>query len=175
MEQKILIAYFSHDGEAYVGGEIRELKVGNTRAAAQMIEHLTGGELLRIETVESYPYAYMETVEKAQAELKANARPELKTALPQMDAYDTVILGYPNWWGTMPMAVCGFLEECDLFGKRILPFCTHEGSGMGRSETDIQRLCPGAKVEKGLAITGSRVGGAERQIAKWLKDNKVIN
>ena len=137
--KKVLIAYFSHEGEAYVGGEIVKLKIGNTRVAAQMVHGLIGGDVFRIETEKPYPDDHMETVE------------------------------LPNWWGTCPMAVFTFLEGHDFFGKTILPLCTHEGSGMGRSEADIQAACPGAKVEKGLAVTGGRVAQAENDIRKWLE------
>ena len=149
--KKVLIAYFSHEGEAYVGGKIVKLKIGNTRVAAQMIHGLTGGDVFRIETEKPYPDEHMETVELAKSEQNAKARLVLKADALKMDDYDTVILGYPNWWGTCPMAVFTILEGHDFFGKTILPLCTHEGSGMGRSETDIQAACPGAKEEKGLA------------------------
>lgn len=134
-----------------------------------MIHGLTGGDVFRIETEKPYPDDHMETVELAKSEQNAKARPALKADTLKMDDYDTVILGYPNWWGTCPMAVLTFLEGHDFFGKTILPLCTHEGSGMGRSETDIQAACPGAKVEKGLAVTGGRVAQAENDIRKWLE------
>jgi flavodoxin len=81
--------------------------------------------------------------------------------------------GYPNWWGTMPMAVWIFLEAHDFAGKTILPFCTHEGSGLGQSERDIRSLCPGARVLRGLAIRGGSVRKAEQTIAAWLQENRV--
>lgn len=174
MNKKPLIAYFSHDGEAYVSGNIVKLEIGNTKAAAQMIEKLTNGELLRIETEKPYPHDYMQTVEIAKEELQKNARPKLKNAAPDLDDIDVVILAYPNWWGTMPMAVFHFLESYDFSGKKILPLCTHEGSKMGHSETDIKRLCPNTEVEKGLAITGGSVNKAGSQIEKWLKSCGII-
>ena len=106
----------------------------------------------------------MATVEK-----RNNARPELSSRVNNMDQYDTVILGYPNWWGTFPMAVFTFLEEYDFSAKTILPFCIHEGSGLGSSESDIRKLCSGATVLSGLAIRGGSVGRADQLVANWLK------
>lgn len=167
--KNVLIVYFSHEGEAYVGGKIVKLEIGNTKVAAQMIEKLTGGDVFRLETAEPYPYDHMETINVAQAEQRSNAHPELKANLETIQDYDTVILGYPNWWGTCPMAVFTFLESHDFSGKTILPFCTHEGSGMGHSAADIQAACPKATVERGLAITGGKVQRAEKDIRNWLK------
>ena len=140
MNKKVLIAYFFFYGEAYAGGKIVTLEIGNTRAAAQMMEKMTGADVLRIETVKPYPSSYMETVTIAQAEQREDARPELKGNDINVEDYDTIVLGFPNWWGTMPMAVFTFLESHDFFGKTILPFCTHEGSEMGHSESDIKAV-----------------------------------
>lgn len=168
MNKKVLIVYFSHEGEAYAGGKIVTMEVGNTRVAAQMMEKLIGADVFRIETVNPYPYNYMETVKIAQKEQRENARPELKGNEIDIEPYDTIILGYPNWWGTMPMAVFTFLESHDFAGKTILPLCTHEGSGMGHSEADIKAVCPAARVQSGLAITGCKVSNAGKNIEKWL-------
>jgi flavodoxin len=86
-----------------------------------------------------------------------------------MDSYDVIYMGYPNWWGTMPMAVFTFLESYDFSGKTIIPYCTHEGSGMGRSERDIKKLCPNARVLPGLAIRGGTVDRADKDLSNWLK------
>ena len=174
MNKKPLIAYFSHDGEAYVSGKIVELEIGNTKAAAQMIQNLTDSELFCIETETPYPHDYMQTVGIAKEELQKNARPALKGSIPNLEDTDVVILGFPNWWGTMPMAVFHFLESYDFSGKTILPLCTHEGSKMGHSEADIKRLCPNAKVKTGLPITGGSVSKSKSQIEKWLKSNEII-
>ena len=125
----------------------------------------------QIQTVKTYPINYKECCDEAQKEGRANARPELKGALPNIKEYDTIVLGYPCWWGTMPQAVFTFLESADFAGKKILPFCTHEGSGMGRSESDIKKLCPTADVVKGLAINGSSCNSAEASEKKWLSSN----
>ena len=166
---KCLIAYYSRKGNNYVSGSIVNLPVGNTEVAAKIIQKLRGGETFRIDTVKAYPSDYTKTTEVAQQELHQNARPELTDHVGDMGAYDIVFLGYPNWWGTMPMAVFTFLEEYDFTGKTIVPFCTNEGSGMGHSESDIKKLCPKAKVLKGLAIRGGCVQSAEGDIAAWLK------
>ena len=91
-----------------------------------------------------------------------------------IDAYDTVILAYPNYWGTMPMAVLTFLEAFDFTGKTILPLCTNEGSGMGGSERDIKRSCPGATVLPGLSVSGSAAADSEAAVKRWLSDNGVL-
>lgn len=170
---KILIAFFSRPGNNYVGGSIVDLKIGNTETACLMVKKLAGGELFKIETMTAYPADYTEATEVAKQELKRNSRPELSAKPRDIADYDTVILGYPNWWGTMPMAVHAFLESYDFSGKTILPLCTHEGSGLGRSEGDIKRLCPGAKVLPGLSIVGGNVKGAESEIARWLRKHGI--
>jgi flavodoxin len=170
---KILIAYFSRKGNNYGNGGVITLAKGNTEIAAETIRKLTGGETFRIDTVKEYPADYEETTKVAQVELRQGSRPELKNRVEGMSDYDVVFLGYPNWWGTMPMAVCTFLEGYDFKDKTILPFCTNEGSGMGRSEGDIKKLCPKAKVLKGLAIRGTAVKSAERDIADWISASGI--
>lgn len=172
-ESRTLIAYFSRKGNNYLDGGIVDLPVGNTEVAAKMIQALAGGDLFHIDTVQAYPSDYTQATEVAQRELSQNARPELAAQVDGLDGYDVVCLGYPNWWGTMPMAVWTFLEAHDFKGKTILPFCTHEGSGLGQSERDIRKLCPGAKVLRGLAIRGGSVRKADKAIAAWLKETNV--
>ena len=164
-----LIVYFSRRHQNYVNGVIRDLKVGNTEVAAQMIHRLTGAELFQIEPLQEYSKDYNECIVQAQADQRRDARPELKSYPADMETYDTIYLGYPNYWSTMPMAVFTFLEHFDFAGKTILPLCTHEGSGMGNSLQDIRRLCPGAKVMEGLAIRGGSVENAGSLIEKWLR------
>ena len=180
---KTLIAYFSHTGENYFGGSIKNISKGNTEVVAEIIEKILTCEFgedkldnfapakFQIQTVKDYPVNYKECTEVAAAEGKAGERPALKGPLPSLADYDTIILGYPCWWGTMPQAVFTFLESGDFSGKKILPFCTHEGSGMGRSESDIQKLCPAASLAKGLAVSGSRCKDAEASVRKWLSAN----
>lgn len=167
---KGLIAFYSRADENYVSGILKQLTVGNTEAAAGIIEEFTHAELFKIEQIQDYSKSYNECIAQAQSDQKRNARPELKSYPRSLEEYDTIYLGYPNYWSTMPMAVFTFLEHFDFSKKVIKPFCTHEGSGMGSSEKDIKRLCPTAKVEKGLAIHGSSVERARKDIERWVKE-----
>lgn len=170
--EHILIVYYSRKGENYWGGGIRRLEKGNTEIVAEMIQEAVGGDLFEIDTVNPYSTDYTTCTQEAQQELRNNARPELKEYLDGLDSYDTIFVGYPNWWGTMPMAMFTFLEHYDLTGKRILPFCTNEGSGMGSSEKDLRKLCAGATIERGLAIRGSEAAKSEGHVNAWLKSLK---
>lgn len=167
-----LIVCFSRAYENYVNGVIRNLDIGNTEVAAGIIQKLTGAELFHMEPVQAYSKDYNECIAQAQSDQRRDARPELKCYPESIEKFDTIYLGYPNYWNTMPMAVFTFLEHFDFTGKTIRPFCTHEGSGMGRSEKDIRRLCPGANIEKGLPLRGGCVQKAEPEIEKWLKQNR---
>ena len=172
MEKK-LIAFYSRADENYVSGMLRNLTVGNTEVAAGILQELTDADLFKIEQVQPYAKGYNQCIAQAQEDQKRDARPELKAYPESIDAYDTIYLGFPNYWSTMPMAVFTFLEHYDFSGKTILPFCTHEGSGMGASEKDIRKLCPGAKAEKGLAIRGGSVKDAEPALDRWMRDNRT--
>ena len=172
-DHKTLVAYYSRKGESYVAGSIVDLAVGNTAVAAAMVQASTGGDLFEIDTVTPYPTGYHETTDVAKRELREGARPVLRGLPASIDGYDVIYLGFPNWWGTPPMAVFTFLEAFDFSGKTLLPFCTHEGSGMGRSEHDIAAACPGAIVASGLAVQGSRVHGAESEIRRWVEATHV--
>jgi flavodoxin len=165
---KKLIAFYSRADENYVNGLIKTLKVGNTEIAAGIIKELTGADLFKIEQVKPYSKDYNECMAQAQDDQRQNARPDLKNYPKTLDEYDIIYLGYPNYWSTMPMAVFTFLEDFDFGGKIIKPFCTHEGSGMGSSINDIKKLCPGATVEKGLAIHGGSVERSREDIEKWI-------
>lgn len=165
---KKLIAFYSRADENYVNGMIKTLEVGNTEVAANMIKELTDADLFQIEQAKPYAKDYNECIAQAQADQRKDARPELKHYPETLDEYDMIYLGYPNYWSTMPMAVFTFLEHFDFSGKTIKPFCTHEGSGMGCSVSDIKKMCPAAKIEKGLAIRGSSVERARNDIEKWI-------
>ena len=121
-----------------------------------------------------YSPVYMTCIEEAKKDLRAKARPELVSIPESIDEYDTIVLAYPNYWGTMPMAVFTFLEQFDFSGKTILPLCTNEGSGMGGSERDIKRACSGATVKKGLSIIGSQAADSKSSLQRWLKANGLL-
>lgn len=171
---KTLIVYFSREGGNYVNGRIVNLDVGNTEIAAKMIQKLTGGEIFKIEP--RYPYSndYMICIDEAKKDLQADARPDLKSYPESIEEYDTIIIGYPNYWGTMPMHIFTFIEKYDFSGKVILPFCTHEGSGLGKSEKDLKKLCPNSIFRKGLAIHGGSVKNAENEIENRLNKADII-
>ena len=171
---KTLIAYFSRADENYFGGAMRYVKVGNTEIVCNLMKGLIDADSFKIEMKNPYSPVYMTCIEEAKKDLRSNVRPELVVLPESIDEYDTIILAYPNYWGTMPMAVFTFLEAFDFSGKTILPLCTNEGSGMGGSERDIMRACPGAKVEKGLSITGSQAANSKGSIRKWLSANGLI-
>ena len=166
-----LIVYYSRKGQNYWSGSIVELEKGNTECVAEFIQKAVGGELFELETVREYSKDYTTCTEEAKAELREKARPQLKRLPDSIDGYDTIFLGYPNWWGTMPMCVYTFLERFDWTGKRIAPFCTNEGSGLGGSEREIKKLCPGAEVVSGLSIHGAEAARSEAKAAVWAKSH----
>ena len=166
---KILIAYYSRKGQNYVNGAIKNLAKGNTEVVAEMIQKFIGGELFEIETVKDYPADYTECTNVAKVEIQQKARPELKRYLASLDDYDKIFLGYPIWWAAPPMAVSTFLERYDFSGKKIFPFATHEGSGLGGSVNYIKKICPKAEVIDGLAIHGAEAAQSAAQVERWVK------
>ena len=168
---KTLIAFFSRADENYFGGAMRYVKVGNTEIVVNDMKEMIEADTFKIEMKDPYSPVYMTCIDEAKKDLRAKARPELISMPASIEEYDTVILAYPNYWGTMPMAVFTFLENFDFSGKTILPLCTNEGSGMGGSERDIKKTCPGAVVKRGLAVTGSEAANAAGSVKKWLAAN----
>lgn len=164
---KELIAYFSRCGENYVSGMLRNLDEGNTEKVAHMIQKFINADLFEIQPKKAYSNDYNICIEEARIDQESNARPELIAFPSNIDDYSTIYLGYPNYWGTMPMAVFTFLDHFNLEGKSIRPFCTHEGSGLGTSQQDIRKCCPNADIIEGLAIHGSYVDDAETMVKDW--------
>ena len=161
---KVLIAFYSRKGMNYTSSGIKNLPVGNTELLANKIkELLPEADMFHIDTVKTYPEDYTECTEVSKKELHDNARPELTAKVENMEQYDTIILGYPCWWGTMPMGCWTFLESYSFDNKTIIPFCTNEGSGNGSSVSDIKKLCPNAKVTKGTAVRGTACAHADKE------------
>lgn len=175
----ILVAYFTRpetDGvdavssasRVVVNGEV----VGNTQFVAQIIQQSTGGDLFAIETVQEYPGEHDALVDQAADEQDENARPELSTKVDNMDDYDVIFIGYPNWWYDLPMPLYTFLEEYDLSGKTIVPFSTHGGSGFSNTIDTIAELQPDATViTDGFTVSRSSVASAENDVTAWLKES----
>lgn len=155
----ILIAYFSWSG--------------NTENAAQIIQEQTGADIIELNPAEPYSSNYSEVLDQAQKDMNADARPELANHVENMEQYDTILLGYPNWWATIPMPVATFLEEYDFSGKTIIPFCSHGGGGFGQSITDISKLAPNSRIGTGLSIHYSGGTSLENDITTWLNSNGV--
>jgi len=192
-DSRILVAYFTHEGNNVFDGDSTDVDAitsasvqrdgdsfppqvidgvhkGNTQIIADYITEITGGDSFAIQVVDEakYPVDGYDTLDAAQVERSENARPELAAHVENMDDYDVIYLGFPNWWGTMPMPVFTFLEEYDFSGKTIIPFCTHDGSGLGSSRRDIESLCPDATVLDGLAIRYSDVQEARSDVENWI-------
>ena len=171
---KTLIAFFSRADENYFGGAMRYVKVGNTEIVVNQMKELIDADTFKIEMLNPYSPVYMTCIDEAKKDLRENARPELTNYLDNIDEYDTIVLAYPNYWGTFPMAVATFLERYDFTGKTVLPLCTNEGSGMGSSERDVKKYAKGADVRPGLAITGSQAENAKSAVEKWFSANGLM-
>ena len=169
---KQLVVFYSRKGENHFPGGIRCVEKGNTAYAAEFIQDALQADIFEIDTVIPYAANYRECCGQAVAENKAKARPEIKGYVEDISGYDTIFVCYPNWCGTAPMCVFTFLEHYDFTGKKIMPLCTNEGSGMGYSETSLKESCKGAKVEAGLSVRGHLVQELEADIRSWALANK---
>lgn len=177
-QSSVLIAYFSIPEDVDTSGTdaiagasivVREGEVlGNTEYVAKVVQQTIGGDLFRIETTQQYPLDHDPLVDQAAEEQDADARPELATHIENLDQYDTIILGYPNWWGDMPQPLYTFLEEYDLSGKSIIPFVTHGGSGFSNTIKTIAKLQPDATVsENTLSLSRNSVAESEADVVSW--------
>lgn len=153
---KTLVLYFSMSG--------------NTERVANFIHEAVGGDIIKLETEQTYPSDYNELVDYAQEEQRENARPTLSTKIDNIDEYDTIFLGYPNWWGDMPMPIYSFLDEYDLSGKTIAPFITHGGSGLSGTPRNIAEEEPDATVTDGLAIRDDDSADSQADVNEWLSE-----
>lgn len=165
---KVLIAYYSRAGENYFGGDLKVIEKGNTEVVAEKIKKFTNGDLFEIKQLKPYSDDYNVCINEAKDDKERGARPELVDYLDSIDKYDTIYLGYPNYWGTCPMAVFTFLDKYNFKGKTIKPFCTHEGSGLGNSQNDLRNYLKQANVKDGLAIQGTYVSDSDKKIEGWI-------
>jgi flavodoxin len=154
LKQNILIAYYSRSA--------------NTRTIAKLIHGEVGGTIFEIQPERPYPVDYNTVVDQAKKEIQAGYRPGLKSKIDNIEVYDTLFIGSPNWWSTIAPPVASFLTEYGLSGKTIVPFCTHGGGGQARVLQDIARLCPGSKVLPGFDIYGDGGSGAKAKVSSWL-------
>lgn len=158
-ENKVLVAYFSWSG--------------NTREIAKQIHKMVGGNMFEIKRADDYPTNYNAVLDIAKKEIRSGNKPELKNKPVKIEECNTIFIGYPNWWNTFPAPVSTLLSELDFSGKTIIPFCTHGGGGIGRSISDMAKLCPEAVILDELSINDSAVNSSSPAVEKWL--NKVLN
>lgn len=167
--KKILVVYYSRPGDNYNVGKV---EVGNTKMVANYIIDYLKADSFEIEPTTPYPDDYETTTDIAKKEQQENARPSIKNKLNNINDYDTIFLGYPIWWGDMPMIVYTFIENYDLSGKTVIPFNTHEGSGSAGTYEKLKTKLNKSTVNlDGLALEGkvSRTNSGKKETLKWLK------
>ncbi len=164
---KTLVVFFSHAGENYSVGNI---EVGNTKVVADYISEMTGADQFEIVADKDYDMPYMQLIEVAKQEANNNELPPMVGKLENVDQYDTVFIGGPVWWGTYPQVMFTFFRDYDLNGKTLIPFTTHEGSGLASCVEDVKEAYPNADVKPGFAIYGHEVRSGRNKVEKWLKN-----
>ena len=165
MNQKALVVFFSHAGENYSVGNI---EVGNTKTLADYISEITNAEQFEIVAEKNYDMPYMDLIKVAQDEAKAGELPAYKGDV-DVAPYDIIFIGGPIWWGTYPQVMFTFFKDHDLSGKTVIPFTTHEGSGLASTVQDVKKAWPKATVKDGFAIYGHEVRSGRAKVEKWLK------
>lgn len=165
-KSKSIVVYYSRTGDNYSVGNI---EVGNTAKIALEIVKQTGADRFEIVPEKAYPAVYKACTEVAQEEKNANARPKIATTIEDFAQYDTVYLGYPIWWGDMPMVVYTFIESYDFDNKTVIPFNTHEGSGQAGTWGNLRKALPKATVKDGLVMTGSTAQNDPDEVERQVK------
>lgn len=165
----VLVVYYSRKGENYMPGGIQVLEKGHTEYAAEYIQEALNADLFEIDPVKPYSANYRECCAEALKEAESKARPEIKGYVEEISKYDTIFVCFPCWCGTAPMCVFTFLEHYDLTGKKIVPLCTNEGSGMSNAEKDLRNCCKGSLVAPGLSVRGHQAKDSKEMIASWAK------
>lgn len=173
-----LIIYYSRNGENYLNGDIVSLKVGNTEKIAKLIQKKFNSDMFKV--VQKYPYSndYSTCIAQANEDKKKGIRPALESYIDDISIYDVIFIGYPNYWSDIPMAMLGLLEKLDFKNKKILPFCTHEGSGLGNSIHTLYEACTGAEIGIPFETYGHRVyknsENIEKRLETFYKENNLI-
>ena len=163
---KVLIVFFSHAGENYAVGNI---KVGNTKLVADEIQKVTGGDEFEIVAEKNYNIPYASLTKLAREEQERNEKPAFKGEVKDIDKYSTVFIGGPVWWGTYPQVMFSFFDKYDLNGKTIIPFTTHEGSGLGNVVEDLKKLYPNSTFKEAFSIYGHETRNDLSKVNKWMK------
>ncbi len=169
--KKTLVVFYSRKGENHMPGGLQVLEKGHTAYAAEYVAKAVDAYIFEIDTVKPYAANYRECCMEAVQEAKTRSRPEIKGFVDAIGDYDTVFVCFPCWCGTAPMCVFTFLEHYDWTGKKIVPLCTNEGSGLANAPKDITASCPGAVIAEGLSVKGHQVRDSEELIAAWAKEN----
>lgn len=164
-KSKAIVIFFSHAGENYSVGNI---KVGNTKIVADYITEVTGADQFEVVAVKSYDMPYNKLIDVAKKEQQAGEKPAFKGKIDNLADYDIVFVGTPIWWGTFPQVMFTFFDKYDLSGKKVYPFSTHEGSGLGSIVRDLRRIYPKADIQKGFSIYGHDVRTGKDKVTKWL-------
>lgn len=168
---KSLVIYFSRADENYFGGSMKYIDKGNTEIVAEYIKKITGADSFKVERKVPYSKDYMTCIREAQDEQRRNELPELKEYLDDVSDYDVIFIGGPVYWGTLPQPMFTELTRLDFTGKTVMPFTTHEGSGLASVPIDLKKICKGATVKPGLAIVGSAAASSEPKLQKWINEN----
>lgn len=168
---KSLVIYFSRTDENYFGGSLKYISKGNTEVVAEYIKDIAGASLFKVERKIPYSKDYMTCIKEAQDEQRRGEKPELVRYLDDISEYDVIFIGAPIYWGTMPQPLFTELERLSFSGKVIMPFSTHEGSGLANMVNDIKKIAKGADVKPGLAILGSNVYSSKSKVESWIKNN----
>ena len=165
-KSKSLIVFFSHAGENYSVGNV---KVGNTKLVAEEIKKVTHGDMFEIVAEKSYNMPYHQLIEIAKNEAQKGEKPAFKGEVKAIEHYDTIFIGGPIWWGTYPQVMFTFFDKYNLNGKTLIPFTTHEGSGLANTVEDLKRAYPKAKVIDGFEIYGHEARKSMQKVDQWLK------
>ena len=167
-----IVIFFSHAGDNYSVGNI---EVGNTKIVADYISEITGADQYEIVTHKYDGMAYTPLINLAQEEANKGELPPYEGAAPDLSLYDTVFIGGPVWWGTYPQVMFTLFKDIDLAGKTVIPFTTHEGSGLANCVDDVKKAFPKATVTKGFSIYGHEVRTGKAKVEKWLLELRSKN